>query len=428
MDFNQHKVKGDTFIKEKQYQEALDCYTAALTCDSTSHTVLSNRSLAFFKLGDFKEALDDANKCIDIAPEFGRGYLRKATALNSLGIHAEAMHAAAEGYKRRQSDSVCKECVSQWLLANQALHQELVDKASKSFGIPTGFCVLSEKVYTILRQVSVTRTSGTGMTHELMTRYLLDVVEEVDTLLSQFGHKSPPSLLNWVHSLSSAVVIDPQTDFIQEQAANQIIQRGSELSKSLVACVDPILHPILCPLVVLCVIIINGRSYSLSCTNSGHQERQAISESVLPLFKSGILSNELYIVHHLCTLVGLLESFHGRRTPSTAESFQLARACSHQMRMLLAKLSPKVWEYSEIKKICLNTLAITEQEISIVQQTSGHLYATAGVEEEVKKEFEGDSPPTIVSSINKYMESIRKKQPVLYTVDDAEYLLYGSCK
>ena len=60
MDFNQHKVKGDAFIKEKQYQDALDCYTAALASDPSSHTVLSNRSLAFFKLGKFQEALDDS--------------------------------------------------------------------------------------------------------------------------------------------------------------------------------------------------------------------------------------------------------------------------------------------------------------------------------------------------------------------------------
>lgn len=64
MDFNQHKVKGDAFIKEKRYQDALHCYTAALASDPSSHTILSNRSLAFFKLGKFKEALDDSNKCI----------------------------------------------------------------------------------------------------------------------------------------------------------------------------------------------------------------------------------------------------------------------------------------------------------------------------------------------------------------------------
>ena len=428
MDFNQHKVKGDAFIKEKRYQDALDCYTAALASDPSSHTVLSNRSLAFFKLGKFQEALDDSNKCIAIAPGFGRGYLRKATALNCRSIYTEAMHAAAEGYKCRQSDLVCKECISQWLLANQALHRELVNQASKSFGIPTGVSILSEKVCTILHKTSITRVSGAGMTHTLMTRFLLDVMEEIEFFLNKFGHTNPPSMSDWIRSLSLTVAVDPQTDSIRKEAVSQIVQKGNEFSRNLMVNVDPVLHPILCPLVVLCVIIINGRSYTLSCTNSGHQERRVISESLLPLFRSGILNSEPYTVHHLCTLVGLLGSFHGHRTPLTIANIQQANAYSQQMRMLLTKLTPKVWEYCELKEICFNTLAITEKETEIMRQRHGDLYVTAGIEEAVREKFRSDIPPMVVSSVGQYMEGVKKKRPELLTVDDAEYLLYGSCK
>lgn len=398
------------------------------TLDSTDRTVLSNRSLDLFKQGKFKESLDYANKCIDIAPEFGRGYLRKATALNSLGSYADAMIAAAEGYKCRQSDLICKKCVSQWLIANQALHQDLVNQATKSFGIPTGFCFLSEKVYTILQKVTITRISGAGMTRELMTRCLLDVVKEIDSFLGLFGHKNTPLMLDWIHSLSLTAEIDPQTDLIKKQAITQIIQKGSELSKSLMDSVDPILHPILCPLVVLCVIIINGRSYTLRCTNSDHQEREVLSKSVMPLFKGGVLNNELYVVHHLCTLVGLLESFHGRRFPLTAENVQHARSCSHQTRMILTKLTPKAWEYHELKEICLNTLAIVEQDIESMERGHKSFYLSAGVEEEIQKKFGGESPRMIISLVTQYAETVKRKQPEFFTIDDAEYLLYGSCK
>ena len=428
MDCSQLKERGNAFIKEKRYQEALECYTAALRYDSSSHTVLSNRSLAFFKLGMFKEALDDANKCINIAPGFGRGYLRKTTALNSLGVHGDALVAAAEGYKCRQSDLVCKECVSQWLLANQAIHRDLINQASESFGIPTGAVVLSENVYKILQKTSISRVSTAGLTQTLMTNYLLDVVKEMDSLLSYFGHKTPPSVLDWIHSLSLAIAVDPQTDSITKEAATQIVQKGNELSKSLMANVDPILHPVLCPLVVLCVIIINGRSYTLDCINSGHHERHAICKSLLPLFRSGILNNELYIVHHLCTFVGLLGSFHGRRTPLTAENVQQVTTYSQQMRMVLAKLTPKMWEYHDLKEICLGTLAVAEQDAEAVQQRRGDLYVTAGVEVMAKAQFRGSSPSTIVSSVGQYLEEFGRKRPELLTVDDAEYLLYGSCK
>lgn len=419
------KEKGNTFIKEKRYQEAINCYTTALASDSSSHTVLSNRSLAFFKLGKLKEALDDANKCIGIAPEFGRGYLRKATALNGLGNHTGAMLAAEEGYKCRQSDLVCKECVSQWLVANQTVHQKLISQASESFGIPTGFLLLSENMYMILHKVTVARVSAAGMTHKLMKSYLLDVVKEIDSLLSKFGHKIPSSMLDWIHSLSLTIAVDPQTDSIPEKTIEQIIQKGSEFSDSLLASIDPILYPVLGPLIVLCVIIINCRSYTLDCMNSGHHERMAICESLLPLFRSGILHDELYIVHHLCTFVGLLGSFHGRRTPLTADNIQQVRAYSQRMRMVLAKLTPRVWEYHELKKICLNTLAIIEQKD---EKKHGDIYITAGVEAEVTAKFGGDNPATIITSVEKYVHEVRNKRPTLFTVDDGEYLLYGSCK
>jgi len=159
------------------------------------------------------------------------------------------------------------------LLANQAIHRDLVNQASESFGIPTGAVVLSENVYKILQKTSISRVSTAGLTQTLMTNYLLDVVKEMDSLLSNFGHKTPPSVLDWIHSLSLAIAVDPQTDSITKEAATQIVQKGNELSKSLMADVDPILHPVLCPLVVLFVIIINGRSYTLDCINSGHHER-----------------------------------------------------------------------------------------------------------------------------------------------------------
>ena len=427
MDCNQLKEKGNGFIKEGKYHEALNCYTAALAHNSSSHTVLSNRSLAFSKVGKFKEALDDANKCIDIAPDFGRGYLRKATALNFLGTHGEAILAAAEGYKCRQSDTVCKECVSQWLLANQALHRELISQASETFGTPTGILILSEKSYTILRKVSVSRAS-TGMTRESMSDYLLDVVKEMHFLLGKFGHKIPSSVSDWIHSLSLTSTVDPQTDSIPKEVTDQVIQKGSEFSKCLMASIDPVLHPVLCPLVVFCVMIINGRSYTLDCTNSGHHERYVLSKSLLPLFKSGVLRGERYTVHHLCTFVGLLGSFHGRRTPLTAEHIQPIRTYCQEMRMILAKLSPSVWEYNELKKVCLGALAIAEQDADDIRPGHGDIYVTAGVEAMAKVQFGDSSPSMIVSSVNQCMEEVKCKHPELFTVDDAEYLLNGSCK
>lgn len=425
MNSNQLKEKGNALIKEGQYEDAVNCYTTALKSDPSNHTILSNRSLAYFKLGKFKEALDDANKCINVAPKFGRGYLRKATVLNSLNMESDAMLASEEGYKCRQSDLVCKECISQWLVANQTVHKELIDKATNSFGVPTGFLILSENVYIILEKLSFARVTTAMITQKLMTEYLLDVAKEMDSLLSKFGHKTPSAMLEWIHGLSLAFAVNPQTDSIPKEVAHQIVEKGSEFSSSFVTSIDSILYPLLCPLVVLCVMIVNDRAYSLDCMNSGHQERQAICESLLPLFKCGILKSELYVIPHLCTLSGLLNSFHGRRTQLTDENVHDVTKYSQQMMMVLPKLTPKVWEYEELKENCLSALAVVKEDTNVGH---GSVYVTGGVKVEASAMFGSVSSSTIVSSVEQYMEDVKKKKPEHFTVDDAEYLLYGSCK
>ena len=92
------KEKGNECIKRKQYQDAIGFYAAALRENPLSHTVYSNRSLAHYKLGSLDLALEDATRCIESAPLFAMGYLRKCVALNGLARHEEAMATAESGY------------------------------------------------------------------------------------------------------------------------------------------------------------------------------------------------------------------------------------------------------------------------------------------------------------------------------------------
>ena len=46
---------------------------------------MSNRSHAYFKLGDFNAALADAERAIKSRPDWGKGYFRKGMALQALG-------------------------------------------------------------------------------------------------------------------------------------------------------------------------------------------------------------------------------------------------------------------------------------------------------------------------------------------------------
>ena len=414
------KEKGNAFVKEKRYQEATECYTAALSMDPTNHAILSNRSLTFYREGKLAEALNDANDCIKVAPDFAKGYLRKATALNGLSVFVDAMSAAEEGYKRRQSDSICNECISQWLQANQGALKSLLKEIDK---LPTGFCILSKEMCDIYQKVTLCRVSVVGMTHKLMISYLRNNAKELGHILEAFGHKIPFAMFDWIQSLSLTTVTDPQTESILSEVVDKITQSGTEFSAVLMNDIDPILHPVLCPFIVLCVMIINGRSYTLDCMNFGHHERQVICKSLLPLFHTSVLCGDSYIGHHLCTLVGLVGSFRARRTllqPSTIEQLELY---SDEMKEILSKFQPKVWEYNDLRKICLDTLALTEKEAK-----RDTCMTTAGVAEEAKVQFEGQSPTTIASMVNQCLVQTKVKKPELVTIDDIEYLLYGSCE
>ena len=57
----------------------------------------------------FQEALNDAEKCIEINADFPRGYQRKATALKSLGRLNDAINAVVQGLSKDIENKPLKE-------------------------------------------------------------------------------------------------------------------------------------------------------------------------------------------------------------------------------------------------------------------------------------------------------------------------------
>ena len=75
------KDQGNAAFKAKDYATAISHYTSALEETPDEHTILGNRSAAKYQLKQYDEALADANKCIEIQPDWSKGYQRKAMAL-----------------------------------------------------------------------------------------------------------------------------------------------------------------------------------------------------------------------------------------------------------------------------------------------------------------------------------------------------------
>lgn len=69
------------------------------------HTFYSNRSAAYLKDKKFSEALKDGCKCVELAPEWSKGYTRQGAAFYSLKMYKSALKAYTK---------VCAACGCIW--------------------------------------------------------------------------------------------------------------------------------------------------------------------------------------------------------------------------------------------------------------------------------------------------------------------------
>ncbi|KAM3869221.1 stress-induced-phosphoprotein 1 [Diretmus argenteus] len=103
------KDQGNKALSAGNIDKAVRCYTEALALDPSNHVLFSNRSAAHAKKGNYESALQDACQTIKIKPEWGKGYSRKATALEFLGRLDDAKATYQEGLRREPSNQQLKE-------------------------------------------------------------------------------------------------------------------------------------------------------------------------------------------------------------------------------------------------------------------------------------------------------------------------------
>ena len=99
------KEKGNEYVKQKKYQEALNCYTKAIEFDSTNEVFYSNRSLMYNNLGNFNKAVEDAEKALSLKHDYIKAYLRKGNALEGLQKYQEAFNAYKSGLEINPNDA-----------------------------------------------------------------------------------------------------------------------------------------------------------------------------------------------------------------------------------------------------------------------------------------------------------------------------------
>lgn len=102
------KTKGNTALSSGNNTEAIECYTKAIECDPTQHVFFSNRSAAYLSNGEAEKALEDADACIKLKPDWAKGYCRRGAALHKSKKYMEAMDAYENGLKHDPSNAACQ--------------------------------------------------------------------------------------------------------------------------------------------------------------------------------------------------------------------------------------------------------------------------------------------------------------------------------
>lgn len=103
------KDKGNTALQANKFDEAIKYYTEAIGLDNKNHVLYSNRSAAYAKAGKYTQALEDAEKTVQLKPDWGKGYSRKGSALAYLGRIDESIMAYEDGLKHEPDNAQLKE-------------------------------------------------------------------------------------------------------------------------------------------------------------------------------------------------------------------------------------------------------------------------------------------------------------------------------
>lgn len=103
------KLLGNEAVKKNDHAAALDAYSKGLKVDPDHAILLSNRALSLLKLGRHEEAAADAQRCTVLRPDFMKGFLRGAMALQKLGRPQEALELLRKGPKNEEIEKFAAE-------------------------------------------------------------------------------------------------------------------------------------------------------------------------------------------------------------------------------------------------------------------------------------------------------------------------------
>lgn len=103
------KEEGNAFFKADKFPEAVAVYTESIKRNPMEHTTFSNRAAAYLKLGAFDDALKDADRCLELRPDFVKAHARRGHSYFWTKQFNRALQAYDDGLKIDPDSADCKE-------------------------------------------------------------------------------------------------------------------------------------------------------------------------------------------------------------------------------------------------------------------------------------------------------------------------------
>jgi tetratricopeptide (TPR) repeat protein len=78
------RLKGNEFMKTKEFSEAVACYSKSIEIDPEQPFTFANRAMAFLKLKEYKRAIEDADVALRLKPGYLKAVHRRGKAYLAL--------------------------------------------------------------------------------------------------------------------------------------------------------------------------------------------------------------------------------------------------------------------------------------------------------------------------------------------------------
>eukprot|EP01088_Endostelium_zonatum_P019005 TRINITY_DN635_c0_g1_i1.p1 TRINITY_DN635_c0_g1~~TRINITY_DN635_c0_g1_i1.p1 ORF type:complete len:584 (+),score=193.96 TRINITY_DN635_c0_g1_i1:81-1832(+) len=111
------KEKGNEAFKNGQNVEAIGFYTEAIKRDPSKQVYYSNRAAAYTRVGEYKMAENDCDKCLELDPNFVKAYSRKGTVQFLMKQYHKALETYDKGLKLDAENAELTEGVNRTLEA-----------------------------------------------------------------------------------------------------------------------------------------------------------------------------------------------------------------------------------------------------------------------------------------------------------------------